>query len=78
MGEFTKRIAGEIKELAGVDAEPLMGIGLINPHEARKWVVKQRYYQMCGNGRTKTDIKGELSATYGISVSSIEKMVYRK
>ena len=71
-------ILGEIKELAGIDAEQLLEIGLLTEDHARKWVVKKKYYEMAKTGRTFTDIKNELSDCFGLSVSSIEKMVYRK
>jgi len=45
---------------------------------AKKWLVKQHYFRMARTGRTYTDIKYELSVKYGLSVSSIEKLVYRK
>ncbi len=71
-------IAKEIKELIGVEAEALMELGLLHPAHARKWLVMQRYYALARTGRTYTDIKYELSVKYDISVSSIEKMVYKK
>ena len=71
-------ILGEIKQLAGMDASGLFNIGLIPPKHARKWIVKQKYFLMAKSGRTYTDIKNELSDEYGVSVSAIEKMVYRK
>lgn len=71
-------IIGEIKELAGIDTSKLFDIGLIPADHARNWVVKQKYFQLAKTGRTYTDIKNELSDEYGVSVSTIEKMVYRK
>ena len=68
----------EIQQLTGVDAEKLFEIGLIPPNHARNWIVKEKYYQLARTGRTYTDIKYELSLDYGMSVSSIEKMIYRK
>ena len=70
-------ILGEIQQLTGIDAGRLFDIGLLSPDYARKWVVKQKYFQLAKSGRTYTDIKNELSAEYRISVSSIEKIVYR-
>ena len=71
-------ILEEIRDIAGVDAGSLMENGLITQEHARKWLVKQKYYRMAKTGRTYTDIKNELSDCYGLSVSTIEKMVYRK
>ena len=71
-------ILNEVNHLAGIDTVKLFDIGLISPDHARKWVVMQKYFQMAKTGRTYSDIKNELSDEYGMSVSSIEKMVYRK
>ena len=71
-------ILGEIKEIAGIDASYLFDIGLIPADHARNWVVKHKYFQLAKTGRTYTDIKGQLSDEYGVSVSMIEKMIYRK
>jgi hypothetical protein len=71
-------ILGEIKELAGIDAEQLLEMGLLTTDHAKKWVVKKRYFQMAKTGRTYTDIKNELSDCFGMSVSTIEKLVYRR
>ncbi|MEI6750080.1 MAG: hypothetical protein WCM93_13050 [Bacteroidota bacterium] len=71
-------ILGEIQQLTGIDAGRLFDIGLLSPDYARKWVVKQKYFQLAKSGRTYTDIKLELSVDFGLSVSTIEKMIYRK
>ena len=71
-------ILGEIKEIAGIDASYLFDIGLIPADHARNWVVKHKYFQLAKTGRTYLDIKNELSIYYGISVSTIEKMIYKK
>ena len=68
----------EIQQLTGIDAEKLFEIGLIPPNHARNWIVEKKYYQLAKSGRTYTDIKNELSVEYGVSVSTIEKLVYRK
>jgi hypothetical protein len=71
-------ILGEIQQLTGIDAEKLFEIGLIPANHARNWIVKQKYFKLAKTGRTYIDIKYELSLDYGVSVSTIEKMVYRK
>ncbi len=68
----------EIQQITGIDAEMLIENGLIPAYHARKWVVKQKYFQLAKSGRTYTDIKNELSVEYGVSVSTIEKLIYRK
>ena len=71
-------ILGEIQELAGIDATLLLDNGLLTLDHAKRWVVKRKYFQLSKSGRTLTDIKYELSDEYGISVSVIEKLIYRK
>jgi hypothetical protein len=74
----TREIALEIEQVSGIKAEELIGVGLLHPEDAKRWLVKEKYYEMAKTGMTYTDIKYELSEKYGISVSSIEKLVYRK
>ena len=71
-------ILDEIQQLTGIDAEKLFDIGLIPANHARNWIVEKKYYQLAKTGRTYTDIKNELSDEYGVSVSTIEKLIYRK
>ena len=71
-------ILSEVNQIAGTDTSKLFDIGLIPADHARKWMVKQRYFQLAKTGRTYMDIKLELSVKYGVSVSMIEKMIYRK
>lgn len=79
MGKFGNELVLDIKEMTGYDVEKLMEIGLLKVSEARKWVVKEKYYSIAKEtGRSYADIKYDLSELYGMSVSSIEKMIYRK
>ena len=78
MEASTNLILGEIQQITGIDAERLFDMGLIPANHARKWVVKKKYFELAKTGRTYTDIKLELSVEYGVSVSAIEKMIYRK
>ncbi len=78
METFRTLIFREIKELAGIDASQLFDMGLLTLDQARKWLVREKYFQMKKPGRTFTDIKYELSDNYGISVSAIEKLIYRR
>jgi hypothetical protein len=84
MSEEAKRIINDLNNLLGMDTEHLVRIGLINERQAKRWLVKQLYFKYAkeGNtlektGRTYGDIKNELSVEYDISVSTIEKLVYR-
>lgn len=85
MDQETQRIVTELRELCGLDVEPLVKRGLLPLHQAKKWLVKELYFMYAREGRAHerggrnyTDIKMELSESYGVSVSTIEKMVYRR
>ena len=78
MGKYNEWIAGEILKFTGVDVKEMLEIGILPPKEAKKWLIKKRYFEMAKTGMTYTDIKYELSIIYEISVSAIEKMIYRK
>jgi hypothetical protein len=78
MDSFTATIINEIKELSGIDITASLRTGLIRPGDATRWLVREKYYRLAKTGRTYTDIKLELSGLYGISISSIEKLIYRK
>lgn len=79
MGSFKEMLVQDIQELSGLDVRPMMEKGLIPLGEARKWVVKEKYKKMALSQKrsTLTDIKYELAEIYGMSVSGIEKMIYK-
>jgi hypothetical protein len=74
----TDLILNDINQIAGIDARRMFDLGLIPAKHARKWVVQKKYFEMAKTGRTYMDIKLELSVEYGVSVSAIEKLVYRR
>jgi len=85
MNPETKKVVVDLRERCGIEVEHLVKRGLLPVSAAKKWLVRELYFAYAreGNtiekgGRTYTDIKNELSINYGLSVSSIEKMVYRK
>ncbi|MBC8436179.1 MAG: hypothetical protein H8D88_01295 [Bacteroidetes bacterium] len=84
MSADTLKVVNDLREKYGIDVEHLVRLGLLPPNAAKKWLVKAMYFDLArdGNtidkgGRTYTDIKMELSIEYGISISSIEKLIYR-
>ena len=62
----------------GVDVLEPVKAGLIGDKELKKALIKYDYFQMAKQGIKYKVIKQKLSEKYGFSVSSIEKMVYRK
>ncbi|KAF0128030.1 MAG: hypothetical protein FD155_3464 [Bacteroidetes bacterium] len=77
MGSFKEMLAKDIQERTGMNVRPMMDMGLLSLDEARKWVVRRKYYEMAKTRMTLTDIKYELAEIYGMSVSGIEKMIYK-
>ena len=61
----------------GIEAKRYIEIGLLDEKAAKRWLIRQRYWRMAREGRTYSDIKQELSVEFGISISSIEKLIYR-
>ena len=85
MSEDTLKIIQDLREKFGMDVENLIRKGILPTNAAKKWLVKELYFEYAKQGktytkegRTYTDIKLELSEEYGISISSIEKLVYRE
>lgn len=84
MNPETEKVIKDLRDHFGIEVESLVKNGLLPVSSAKKWLVRQLYFSLAreGNtidrdGRTYTDIKNELSTEYGISISSIEKIVYR-
>ncbi len=78
MGNFKLKIIEDLKSEFGIDVSDVMEKGILHPDDARKWLVKQLYFKWAKKDRSYIDIKEELSEMYGMSISSIEKMIYRK
>jgi len=84
MNPETEKVITDIREHFGIEIGNLIKKGLLPINAAKKWLVRELYFAYAreGNtiekgGRTYTDIKYQLSIDYGISVSSIEKIIYR-
>ena len=80
----TEKVITDLRDHFGIEVENLIRKGLLPVSAAKKWLVKELYFTYAkeGNtlekgGRTYTDIKYQLSIDYDISVSSIEKLIYR-
>jgi hypothetical protein len=77
MGKEEEILAMEILETMGIDVKPAVCSGLIGLKEMKRTLVKYHYEKMAKGGKKYKEIKMDLSKKYGLSVSSIEKMVYR-
>ena len=85
MNPDAEKVVIDLRERCGIEVEHLVVRGLLPVSQAKKWLVKELYFDYArqGNtlekgGRTYANIKNELSVNYGVSVSTIEKMVYKK
>ena len=62
----------------GVDISYLVAEGLLHINDARNWLVRREYFSLDEQGEmTLTKIKQILSKKYGMSISCIEKLIYR-
>ena len=77
MGNFKEKLIRDTFKHSGIDATPFVESGIIHINDLKKWVVKKEYYKRAKNGQRYSAIKLDLSEEYGISVSSIEKLIYR-
>jgi len=67
----------EVKKHIGYDLTNLYWAGAIAPYHLRKWFVKEMYWVYAKEDRTFESIKEQLEEEYGISVSAIEKLIYK-
>lgn len=72
-----QKLSMEVLECMGIDVQQAVDSGLIGIKEMKRKLVKFHYEKMAKTGLKYKDIKNELSKKYGLSVASIEKMVYR-
>jgi hypothetical protein len=77
MGYLSEKIKSELEACNDLKIGTLYDQGLINPASARNWLIRKKYFEMARTGRSYTDIKIELSLEYDVSVSMIEKIIYR-
>lgn len=73
-----KLIIQDILKHYGIDICYQVAIGLLHICDAKNWLVKQEYQRLYSTGNyTYKEIKDLLSKRYDISVSCIEKIIYR-
>ena len=71
-------LVGEVLDKMGVDILELVEMGFIGEKEIKRVLIVTEYERMARNGIKYKDIKRILGKQYGWSVSSIEKLVYKK
>ena len=79
MNGYREKIVNEVERLSqkkGINE--LLEMGLTSLNELKKWLVKELYYEEKRKGdKTCIAIKYDLSDEYNVSVSQIEKLIYR-
>jgi hypothetical protein len=67
----------EILECMGIEVKQAVDSGFIGIKEMKRRLVLYHYDKMAKQGKKYKDIKTELSKKYGITIATIEKIVYR-
>ena len=71
-------LADKVHKIFSIDVVPAMEIGLLGQQQIKKVLVRHEYAELAKQGIKYKEIKARLSRKYGVSVSWIEKLVYRK
>ncbi len=85
MDTETEKVVVAFRERLGIEAEYLIVRGILPLRTAKKFLVKEIYLDearkcQCRQkgGKNFTEIKYELADAYGVSISVIDKMIYKK
>ncbi len=71
-------LVSDVLHKFNVDVLDAVQVGLLGEREMKRVLIKYDYGQMAKQGLKYKEIKKILSEQYGVSVSSIEKLVYGK
>ncbi|MCB2222136.1 MAG: hypothetical protein KQI35_17265 [Bacteroidetes bacterium] len=77
MTEKLEMLSSDFMDKYQIDIKQIIDVGLVGEKEIIKALVKKEYDEMAKQDKKYKDIKAELSKKYGLSVSSIEKLIYR-
>ena len=69
-------LVNDVQDKFDVDVFGAVEVGLVVEKDLKRALIKYYYERMAKEGKTYKDIKKVLSNRYGVSVSSIEKLVY--
>ena len=78
LAEDLSLLVGDVLDKLNVDVLESVEVGLVGEKELKRLLIKYDYEKLAKNGIKYKDIKKQLSEEYGVSVSSIEKLVYGK
>ena len=77
LAEDLALLVGDVLDKFNVDVLESVVVGLISKKELKRLLIKYDYEQLAKSGIKYKDIKKQLSEKYEVSVSSIEKLVYK-
>lgn len=72
----TARFMSDNFGISSTITEVMFDAGLIREDVARKVLIRDEFYQGCGNGQ-KTKLKEELANKYAVSLSTVEKYIVK-
>jgi hypothetical protein len=73
-----QRIIKDILHHYGFDITYFVALGLLHIDDAKHWLINKEYRRLYNGGEySYKEVKTYLSARYGVSISIIEKMIYR-
>ena len=70
-------LVGDVLDKFDIDVQGAVEVGLVGEKELKRLLIKYDYEKLAKSGIKYKDIKKQLSEEYGVSVSSIEKLVYK-
>jgi len=76
LSQSEEMLVSEVLDKLNTDIRESIEIGLVGEKEIKRVLLKKEYGEMAKEGMKYKDIKVLLSEKYGLSVSSIEKLVY--
>ena len=79
MSSYNDKIVSEVERLSHKEGlNELLNMGITTIKDLQKWLIRELYFeQKEKGGKTCIAIKYDLSDEYNISVSQIEKLIYR-
>lgn len=73
-----QRIIKDIIHHYGLDITYFVALGLLHIDDAKIWLISKEYRRLYNGGEySYKQVKAYLSARYGVSISIIEKIIYR-
>ena len=73
-----ERIIKDIIHHYGIDISYYLALGLLHIEDAKNWLIRQEYMRLYKGGEySYKTVKAYLSDRYSVSISKIEKLIYR-